>query len=213
MMMMQPMMMQQPMMMMQPMMMQPTVPPLEHFLGASSFLTVKQEVEMLEVIVGFETENEYKIIGIDASTMQPGQIGKAFEQSDCCTRQVCGPQREFEMRIQCAYGAGPKLDVLRLERPFRCCQSPCCCMLQELTVFKVPNSIEPMEMNLGKVQEVWSACGPRINILDGNGMVLYMIEGPCIRCDNCCCDVTFEIKVGGPDGACVVWLCACLKLV
>ena len=119
MMMMQPMMMQQPMMMMQPMMMQPTVPPLEHFLGASSFLTVKQEVEMLEVIVGFETENEYKIIGIDASTMQPGQIGKAFEQSDCCTRQVCGPQREFEMRIQCAYGAGPKLDVLRLERPFR----------------------------------------------------------------------------------------------
>eukprot|EP01043_Picozoa_sp_COSAG02_P033520 COSAG02_NODE_2292_length_9199_cov_45.393956_3_plen_211_part_00 len=160
---------------------------------------------MLEAIIGFETENEYKIIGIDASTMQPGQIGKAFEQSDCCTRQMCGPQREFEMRIQCAYGAGPKLDVLRLERPFRCCQSPCCCMLQELTVFKVPNSIEPMEVNLGKVQEIWSACGPRINILDGMGQVLYMIEGPCIRCDNCCCDVTFEIKVGGPDGACAAW--------
>ena len=181
-------------------MQQMSAPPLNHFLDASTFVTVKQEVEILEVITGFETENEYQIIGIDASTLQPGVIGKAFEQSDCCTRQLCGSQREFEMRIQCAYGNGPKIDVLSLERPFRCCQSPCCCLLQELTVHKVANQFDPNGMVLGKVEEIWSACGPRMNVLDSAGNVLYMVEGPCIRCDNCFCDVTFELKAGGPDG-------------
>ena len=63
----QPMMVQPQVLVQQPMQ-QMSAPPLNHFLDASTFVTVKQEVEILEVITGFETENEYQIIGIDAST-------------------------------------------------------------------------------------------------------------------------------------------------
>lgn len=77
----------------------------------------------------FETNNCYNVLGLNpyiAAQGRPGgQIGKAQEQSDCCSRQCCGPRRGFEMRIQCEYsdfGMGEDMDCLAIDRPF---VSPC----------------------------------------------------------------------------------------
>ena len=88
----------------------------------------------------FETANCYKVLGenpyMAAQGRPGGQIGKAYEQSDCCMRQCCGPRRPFEMRILCEYsdfGMGEDQDCIHIDRPWKF-QSPCCCNLQEICV-------------------------------------------------------------------------------
>ena len=55
---------------------------------------MKQKIEAMEIFTGFEMKNKYKIM----NTM--GQdVFKAKEETDCLTRQCCGPMRPFDMTI------------------------------------------------------------------------------------------------------------------
>ncbi|CAN0386557.1 unnamed protein product [Lampetra fluviatilis] len=80
---------------------------------------VHQQVELLEAILGFETNNRYVV-----KNSVGQQVYFAAERTDCCTRQCCGPLRPFE--IQVTDNAGQ--EVLHLHRPLRCgsCCCPCC---------------------------------------------------------------------------------------
>ena len=111
--------------------------PLDFFLGPSPFVAVKQSIEIFEMLVGFETANKYTILGTSSKDgsagaqslnthrvcrsatvphcVRPlsargagGKIGKAYENSDCCARQCCGPQRGFEMRIRARHRPRPR---------------------------------------------------------------------------------------------------------
>ena len=55
------------------------------------------------------------------------------------------------MRIRAEY-PGPDQDVLSLVRPFKCYTSPCCCLLQEMTIIKLANDHEQDQRTLGMLQ-------------------------------------------------------------
>lgn len=57
--------------------------------------------------------------------------------TDCCTRQCCGPARPFEMKIL----DNQQREVIHLSRPLRCssCWFPCC--LQEIEIQSPPGTI------------------------------------------------------------------------
>ncbi|NXV46744.1 PLS2 scramblase, partial [Uria aalge] len=86
-------------------------------------ILIHQQIELLEILTGFETKNKYEI----KNTL--GQrVYFAAEDTDCCTRNCCGPSRPFTIHITDNLGH----EVIALERPLRCssCCFPCC--LQEV---------------------------------------------------------------------------------
>lgn len=74
-------------------------------------------------IIGFETNNQYEI-----KNSMGQKIFHAKENTDCCTRNICGPLRSFELQIKDNFDQ----EVIHLIRPYRCtsCCFPCC--LQEV---------------------------------------------------------------------------------
>ena len=94
-------------------------PPGLEYLTQVDQLIVKQKVEMLEALVGFETKNKYQI-----KNSMGQDIYKAKEHTDCCTRMICGPQRPFDMAITDNHDN----EVIHLDRPLNCdsCFFPCC---------------------------------------------------------------------------------------
>ena len=78
-------------------------------------------------------------------------VYKAVEDTDCCTRIVCGPARPFDMIIT----DNADREVIHLNRPIRCdsCFFPCC--LQELEVSSPPGEV------IGYVKQVWTCMKPK----------------------------------------------------
>ncbi|KAF1461465.1 Phospholipid scramblase 1, partial [Pygoscelis antarcticus] len=129
-------------------------------------------------LTGFETQNKYEI----KNTL--GQrVYFAAEDTDCCTRNCCGPSRPFTLRIIDNMGH----EVITLQRPLRCssCCFPCC--LQELEVQAPPGT------PVGYVVQNWHACLPKFTIQDEKRMDILKITGPCVVC-SCCEDVHFEVE-------------------
>uniref|UniRef100_A0A1I8FDQ6 Phospholipid scramblase n=1 Tax=Macrostomum lignano TaxID=282301 RepID=A0A1I8FDQ6_9PLAT len=62
--------------------------------GSSSF-KVKQQVEMLEALTGFETNNKY-----DIKDSEGKKVYKAKEHSGVCSRMCLGSQRPFRIEIE-----------------------------------------------------------------------------------------------------------------
>merc|ERR1711936_1037939 len=117
----------------------PGCPPGLQYLSMVDQLLVKQKVEILEVMTGFETANKYKVLN---SVGQ--EVYKAKEDTDCCTRQCCGPARPFDMNITDNTG----MEVIHLNRPLRC-QSSCC--------GDVDFNVVTMDgQEVGKITKQWS---------------------------------------------------------
>eukprot|EP01050_Picozoa_sp_SAG11_P009085 SAG11_NODE_834_length_6941_cov_19.514762_1_plen_150_part_00 len=83
--------------------------------------------------------------------------------------------------------------MLLLEHPLKLCQSPFPCMLQEMYVKSV---VAGQQYQLGSIMEAWTCCETHLHVVDASGNVLFNVVGPCIKCDNCCCAVDFQIKRG-----------------
>jgi uncharacterized protein YxjI len=161
-------------------------PPGLEYLTLIDQLIIKQKVEMLEALsgmmgMGFETSNKYKI-----KNSLGQNVYKAKEDTDCCTRIVCGPARPFDMVIT---DNGDR-EVLHLQRPMRCqsCCFPCC--LQSLEVCSPPGT------TIGFVNQCWTCIKPKFEITDGDGNVALVILGPWCTY-SCAGDVEFKIMT--PD--------------
>ena len=158
-------------------------------LAAFGDLFIKQQIEMLEAFTGFETENKYDIFAAGGTQ----HLFHAAEQSDCCARQCCGPNREFKMVV---FGpGGPAHPMITIMRPFKF-RSPCCCNLQKVSIYA---GTEQGQL-LGVIREQWSLEGARLD-LEVNGRTEFQIQGPCCVCDGACCgDQIFNIvdPMGGP---------------
>ena len=57
-------------------------------------MLVKQKVELLELVLGLETNNKYEV-----KNSMGQDIYKAEEKSNFCARQCCGPLRAFDLEI------------------------------------------------------------------------------------------------------------------
>lgn len=115
-------------------------PPGLEYLTQIDQLIVKQKVELLEAFLGCETKNKYKI-----KNSMGQDVYKAKEETDCCTRNICGPVRPFDMTIK----DNNDTEVIHLYRPLNCqsCLFPCC--LQYIEVQSPPGTV------IGTVEQEW----------------------------------------------------------
>lgn len=160
-------------------------------------LFIQQRVEMVEMLTGFETENQYDIFGMCGGHSQ--QVLYAAEQSECCGRQCCGSSRAFRMLL---FGLGDtSRPLLTIERPLRCKPPLCCGCLQEVTVFDGGPGGAP----IGKLQQLYTCCASEFTVCVGHTLC-YRILGPICVCDGPFCDQVFYIvdpagqRIATPDG-------------
>jgi len=158
-----------------------------HILAGLDTLVVKKKIEMIEVVLGCETKNRYHIF--DA---QEQELFRAKEDTDWCTRQVCGQARPVELPIRDLEGR----EVLHITRPYRC--QACCfpCYLQEAQV-----SLAESGMGLGSVEQEWSCLLPNLVVKDQAGSPVFRISLPnwCVCCD----DLVYKVwsEQGGEEVA------------
>lgn len=153
-------------------------PPGLEYLSQIDQILIHQQVELLEVLIGFETNNKYEIKNILGQ-----RIYFAVEDTDCCTRNCCGTNRPFTMRILDLMGR----EVITLQRPLRCTSCCCPCCLQEIEIYA------PSGVPVGYVIQNWHPCLPKLTIKNERKEDVLKIIGPCLVC-GCCADVDFEIK-------------------
>lgn len=80
----------------------------------------------ISAFTGFETKNKFTI-----KNSLGQKVYYAVEESDCLTRNCCGPIRPFDMRILDNY----QNHIIHLSRPLACdsCCFPCCLQVSELS--------------------------------------------------------------------------------
>jgi len=139
---------------------------------------MKQKVEVFEAIVGFERQNQYNV-----QDSLGNALYSAKEDTDCCTRNFCGPGRPFDIVVK----DHQDRHVIHLNRPLRCqsCFFPC--FLQKLDVSSPPGTI------VGTVEQEWSIIKPRFCICDQDGNVVLKIVGPICTWSICGADVEFKV--------------------
>ncbi|XP_693207.5 phospholipid scramblase 1-like [Danio rerio] len=140
-------------------------------------LLVHQKVELMEVLMGWETNNQYVV-----KNSLGQQVFFAAEESHFCSRMFCGSVRSFLLHIQDNMGQ----EVMTLSRPLKCssCFFPCC--LQELEVHS------PSGSPLGYVTQSWHPYLPKFIIHNERKEPVLKILGPFCDC-KCCSDVNFEV--------------------
>ncbi|XP_054731736.1 phospholipid scramblase 2-like [Anastrepha obliqua] len=140
-------------------------------------LLVKQKVELLEAFTGFETNNKFSI-----KNALGQKVYFAVEDSDSCTRNICGSSRPFDMKVfdNC------RNEVIHMNRPLACsaCCFPCC--LQTMEVSSPPGCV------VGTIEQEWSLCSPSFRIKNHSGDTMLRIEGPFCTF-SMCGDVQFNI--------------------
>ncbi|XP_020836606.1 phospholipid scramblase 1 isoform X2 [Phascolarctos cinereus] len=153
-------------------------PPGLEYLTQIDQLLIHQQVELLEALTGFETNNRYAI-----SNSFGQRVYFAVEENDCCTRNCCGNLRPFIIKILDNTGR----EVITFDRPFRCvsCFYPCC--LQQLEIQSPPG------VPIGYITQNWHPFLPKFTVLNEHHQEVLKIQGPCIVC-RCCADVDFDIK-------------------
>ncbi|EYB90205.1 hypothetical protein Y032_0222g2611 [Ancylostoma ceylanicum] len=171
------------------------VPPGLECLSMVDRIKIKQLVEIVEVISGFETKNKYALKNASGQ-----QVYYAFEESDCCERVCCGPNRGFTIHIVDNYGR----EVIRIRRAFRCCGKACFGLCGDVpgcgSVCKIES---PPGRLIGKVEQRGAFCASSFVIKDQNDRVIFQIYGPlcCFMCG--CHDKEFPVDTpsGDPFGS------------
>ncbi|XP_066475632.1 phospholipid scramblase 2-like [Tiliqua scincoides] len=155
----------------------PNCPPGLEYLTQIDQLLIHQQIELLEILTGFETANKYEI-----KNALGQRIYFAAEENDCCTLNCCGASRPFTMKIVDNLGQ----HIIELIRPLRCssCCFPCC--LQELEVHAPPGT------PVGYIKQIWHPCLPKFVIQNEAREDILKIVGPCVVC-SCCADIHFEV--------------------
>lgn len=166
-----------------PMMQVPNCPPALAYLSTLDQLIVKQQMEMLEMFIDFETSNKYKIKNIHGQT-----IFLAAEDTDCCSRNCFGSLRPFDMKIM----DNAKNEMIHLYRPLAC--DGCCfpCSRQSMEVSCPPGTV------IGSLEKEWSILTPKFLVKDASGQTVLKIEGP--LCTMAMCG-TVEFEVLSADGS------------
>ncbi|KAK2490343.1 hypothetical protein MC885_012618, partial [Smutsia gigantea] len=130
----------------------PDCPPGLEYLSQIDQILVHQQIELLEVLTGFETNNKYEIKNSFGQ-----MIYFAAEDTDFCTRNCCGSSRPFTIRIL----DNLSREVMTLQRPLACDSCCCPCCLQEVgdrccedIDFEIKSLDE--ENVVGKISKQWT---------------------------------------------------------
>ncbi|XP_065180303.1 phospholipid scramblase 1-like [Sycon ciliatum] len=152
-------------------------------------LLVKQKVELLEALTGFETANKYVV----ANTLGQ-QVYFAAEKSGCCERQCCTLSRAFEIHII----DNANQTVMVFKRPRHFCTNSCMgCTSSRVTVEAPPGNV------IGYVQTNTFCCKPTYTIEAPDLSPVLKITSPCCGC-GCSCSPKFAVQtLTGEEIGCV----------
>jgi hypothetical protein len=158
-------------------------PPGLEYLTQIDQLLVHQQVELFEIISGWETANRYQV-----KNSLGQQVYFAAEDSNCCLRQYCGPSRPFDMTIL----DNSKREVIHIKRPLMCSSSLCgFCCLQKMEVESPPGTL------VGYVKQEFDLIYPNFTIRNAEDEVVLKIKGPFFTCT---CGQNIDFVVTTPDG-------------
>ncbi|PAV88206.1 hypothetical protein WR25_05226 [Diploscapter pachys] len=145
-------------------------------------IIIKQKIEKLEAILGYETKNKYSL-----RNTSNYELFYAAEESDCCSRNFLGKYRTFIMHIR----DNLNKEVITVYRPCKCCSGNemCACCgdscRDECTI----------STQQGVVAKIWKQCGcayPHYT-LELTGGRIFRIDGPCGCKFLTCADKKFAI--------------------
>ncbi|XP_060777353.1 phospholipid scramblase 2-like [Neoarius graeffei] len=152
-------------------------PPGLEYLTQVDPLLVHQKVELIEAILGWETNNQHVV-----KNSLGQQVWLAEEESVSCMRLVCSSVRSFVIHLQDDMGQ----EVFTLTRPLKCSSCWFLCCLRELEVQAPPGTA------IGYVVQDWHLFLPKFTVRDERRTAVQQIIGP--FCDwNCCSDVIFKV--------------------
>ena len=127
-------------------------------------LFVKQHVEMMEAITGWEQANEYTVLDQGGNMLYHCQ-----EESGACMRQCCKSNRSFKLHVR-DHNNDP---VLLIDRPYRF-------FWQELLVTDVSGASGASDFTsppvLGTIQRSFTCCSRTFNVIDASGRKLFKIS-------------------------------------
>ncbi|XP_008118263.2 phospholipid scramblase 2 [Anolis carolinensis] len=158
----------------------PKCPPGLEYLCQIDQISIQQQIELMEMISGYETCNRYEV----KNSM--GQwIYFAAEENDDFTLNMYGALRSFTIKLFDSRNQ----PVMQLSRAFHCaiCCCPCVCCLQELEVQAPPGTV------IGYVKQKWHPCLPKFAIQNEARENVLKMAGPCVPC-RCYSDIHFEVK-------------------
>lgn len=158
----------------------------QHFGEDTKAISVRQTRRgCFQELLGCEARDEFKWFNITDGANS--QFATSLEESNCCARLFCGGCHEFSMVVK---EEGTGAEILSVHRPMTCPIGSCkCCCFQEMT----------MSANgrvLGKIEEQYYYCVPRMMIKDAMGTEIYKVHQPtclggcCVNCfteGNPCC--------------------------
>uniref|UniRef100_A0A5F8G220 Phospholipid scramblase n=1 Tax=Monodelphis domestica TaxID=13616 RepID=A0A5F8G220_MONDO len=158
----------------------PNCPPGLEYLSQLDKIMVYQQVEALELMTRFESNNRYEV-----KNSMGQMIYMVLEDTDDVTRNAYKELRPFVLRVVDCMGR----EIMRMQRPFRCtcCCFCCSCAMQELEVQSPPG------VSLGYIRQHWGCCKANFSIENEKKEHVMNMNGPCSPCA-CGSDVVYRVK-------------------
>ncbi|XP_007502138.1 phospholipid scramblase 4 [Monodelphis domestica] len=169
----------------------PNCPPGLEYLSQLDKIMVYQQVEALELMTRFESNNRYEV-----KNSMGQMIYMVLEDTDDVTRNAYKELRPFVLRVVDCMGR----EIMRMQRPFRCtcCCFCCSCAMQELEVQAPPG------VALGYITQHWGCCKANFSIENEKKEHVLDMVGPCAPA-NCGSDTFYQIK--SLDGSSIGSIC------
>ncbi|XP_010623571.1 phospholipid scramblase 1 [Fukomys damarensis] len=152
-------------------------PPGLEYLSQIDLALVHQRIELLEILIGIETNNKYEI-----KNRLGQKVYLAVEDTNILIQNFCGKYRPFTLRILDNLGR----EVITMERPLRCnlCCFPCC--LQEVKIQAPPG------VPIGYVIQKWDLFKQKFTVQNEERKDILKIVGICVTW-TFCSDIDFKI--------------------
>ncbi|KAK7004622.1 phospholipid scramblase 1 [Biomphalaria glabrata] len=145
-------------------------------------IIVKQEAELLEAFINFETANQYRVYDeIGRFLLQVG------EESDCLTRQCCTSGRAHMLHVM----DNNLNEVLTLRSPWRPCMGPFCFACCDPCSHQI--HVYCCNKRIGYVEESCSLIQYTFRVYRDDENPVFTINAPLCRWDACCCDDVYYV--------------------
>ena len=142
---------------------------------------IRQEVEMLEVVTGCETQNRYNVFL--QSNMGLKYAFNCRERSGCCGRNCCSTDcRTINIDIRHVTSAGVDPDLAKIFiNAVKPCTCVCCCFCRPVMDIQLATG-----QYLGKIRDPCTCCDLKTEVYDKSNNFKYEIVGDCCQVGLCC---------------------------
>ena len=155
-------------------------------LNVAKSVFIKQSIEWVEMITGYETPNRYQVYFRNPGDTNYTMLFNCKEMSECCERNYCsGDSRPFTMNIKHMVNYNPDNDYTSnvfavMNKPYKC---TCFCLARP-EMFGYYSSLEGS--SFGQILQPYSYCDPVFHVKNKNGKIIYSITTDCCKCGFCC---------------------------